>query len=174
MRQQDALQARTKARARMILQGEDRTAQRQRGSMTKRRHVGRKETANRRIGKRIRPNDGRASVGCGSATHRTPPSDKKQSASVALRRPYTKRKTTAGRRSANAGLSPIGDRRHTSDSSRRQRTRFEETLNANRRHVLPPHERRRPMKAKSERQKTYLPATARNFLKQITHPIFSF
>lgn len=130
--------------------------------------------ANRRIGKRIRPNDGRASVGCGSATHRTPPSDKKQSASVALRRPYTKRKTTAGRRSANAGLSPIGDRRHTSDSSRRQRTRFEETLNANRRHVLPPHERRRPMKAKSERQETYLPAAAQNFLKQITHPIFSF
>ena len=32
----------------MILQGEDRTAQRQRGSMTKRRHVGRKEPANRR------------------------------------------------------------------------------------------------------------------------------
>lgn len=167
----------------MISHGEDRTAQRQRGSMTDRRHIGSKETANRLTEcpavkptdrKRIRPNDGRVSVGCGSATHRTPPSDKKQSASVSLRRPYTKRKTTAGRRSANAGLSPIGDRRHTSDSSRRQRTRFEETLNANRRHVLPPHERRRPMKAKSERQETCLPATARNFLKQITHPIFSF
>lgn len=167
-------------RTRMISHGEDRTAQRQRGSMTKRRHVGRKETANRRTeypaGKPTdrqtdpaerRSGVGRATVGrrlVAEARHIGRPRATKNNRHR-LRRTYTKRKTTAGRRSANAGLSPIGDRRHTSDSSRRQRTRFEETLNANRRHVLPPHERRRPMKAKSERQETYLPAAVRNFFK---------
>ena len=171
MRQQDALQARTKARARMILQGEDRTAQRQRGSMTKRRHVGRKETANRRIGKRIRPNDGRAPVGRRSGVGWL----RKRDTSDAPERQKTigigcgDLTQSAKRRQVDDRPMPVcprsGTNRHTSDSSRRQRTRFEETLNANRRHVLPPHERRRPRKAKSERQETYLPAAVRNFFK---------